>query len=485
MARYPWLVNLASTAQDFEEFVLHPASPDLAMLARYDRAGPRYTSYPTAPHFSSDFGPADFETFASRSDSQGAQKPLALYVHIPFCSSPCFYCGCNRVITRSPARGDQYVSRLRREMDRVSPLFAHKQVHQVHFGGGTPNFLRPEQLEELVTALRERFNVRGSADTELSIELDPRFLQIGDIARLAAAGFNRVSLGVQDFDTEVQAAVNRFQTVQQSMAAIQSCRDVGIDSINVDLMYGLPRQRLDGFRRTLEQIVAARPSRLATYGYAHMPASFKAQRQIRAEDLPDPQTRVALLGAAFESLTGAGYRYIGMDHFALPVDELVAAQDSGTLQRNFMGYTTHGGSDLLGLGVSAISHLGHSFSQNPRDLAAWEAQVDAGRLPVWRGRALDEDDRLRSAVIERLMCEADVDVAAIERTYQIDFWSYFAAAREKLRPLEHDRLVWVCSSHITASPQGRYFLRAIATCFDRYLQQSPSPDSTTRFSNLI
>jgi len=465
--------------------MLHSVSPDPAMLARYDRPGPRYTSYPTAPHFRSDFGPADFEAFALRAGVKGTRKPLSLYVHVPFCSSPCFYCGCNRVITRSPERGDEYVKRLRQEIDRVSPLFAHREVHQIHFGGGTPNFLRPEQLGDLVMTLRERFNMGRSAEVELSIELDPRFLGFDDIAALATVGFNRVSLGVQDFDAEVQAAVNRFQTVQQSMNAIEACRAAGIDSINVDLMYGLPCQTLERFQRTLDQIVAARPSRLATYGYAHMPGSFKAQRQIRSEDLPDPQTRMALLGSAIETLAAAGYRYIGMDHFALPSDELVVAQNSGTLQRNFMGYTTHGGSDLLGLGMSAISHLGHSFSQNPRDLSAWEANIDAARLPVWRGLILDRDDRLRSHVIEQIMCEADVDIASIERDYQIDFWSYFATAREKLHPLEEDHLVWVCSSHITASPQGRYFLRAIATCFDRYLEQAPSRSSASSFSKLI
>jgi len=465
--------------------MLHSIAPDPAMLVRYDRPGPRYTSYPTAPHFRSDFGPADFEAFASRSGANGPRRRLALYVHVPFCTHPCFFCGCNRVITRSPERGAGYLRRLHREIDRVSPLFAQREVHQIHFGGGTPNFLRPEQLGALVTSIREQFTVGRHEDVELSIELDPRFLEGQDIAKLADIGFNRVSLGVQDFDAEVQAAVNRFQTVEQTLGAIESCRSAGINSINLDLMYGLPRQTLSGFKRTLDEIVAAHPSRLATYGYAHMPASLKAQRHIRTEELPDSPTRVALLGAAIEVLTAAGYRHIGMDHFALPSDELVVAQDSGSLQRNFMGYTTHGGSDLLGLGMSAISHLGHSFSQNPRDLTAWEANVDAARLPVWRGLILDRDDRLRSQVIEQVMCGGDVDIASVERAHEIDFWSYFASAREKLRPMEQDGLVWVCSSHITASPQGRYFLRAIATCFDRYLERSPGDDSASGFSKLI
>ena len=446
-----------------------------SLLARYDRPGPRYTSYPTAPNFSTQFGAADFRQFAQA----GHAKPLSLYVHVPFCSSPCFYCGCNRVITRSAARGEVYVGRLLQEIQRVAPLFHDRRVAQLHFGGGTPNFLAPAQLGTVMEALRSQFEFAPAAQCEISIEIDPRALAADDVRELANLGFNRVSLGVQDFDADVQKAVNRLQSMDQTVGAIGDCRRAGIHSINIDLMYGLPRQTKEGFHRTLQTVLDMRPTRLAIYGYAHLPDMFKGQRQIDSDELPDPSTRVALLGMAIEALTAAGYRYIGMDHFALPDDELTVAQDEGTLQRNFMGYTTRGGSDLLGLGVSAISHVGNSFSQNPRDLSEWERAIDSGVLPVWRGLAMDADDVIRADVIGRIMCQGDVDIAAIEHQYAIDFWTYFARSRELLQSLETDGLVWACSSRILASPKGRYFLRLIAACFDRYL------GSASGFSKVV
>lgn len=438
-------------------------SVDPQLLARYDRPGPRYTSYPTAPNFSTDFGASDFRQFAAGKRTAA----LSLYVHVPFCSSPCFYCGCNRVITRSVARGEEYMRRLAQEIDRMGPLFRGRRVEQLHFGGGTPNFLTPEQLGSIIGTLRSQFEF--APPCEISIEIDPRALADGDVQKLADLGFNRVSLGVQDFDPEVQKAVNRIQTLEQTVGAIGDCRRAGIHSINVDLMYGLPRQTQERFHQTLQTILDMRPSRLAIYGYSHLPKMFKGQRQINSDELPDPATRVALLGMAIEMLTAEGYRYIGMDHFALPEDELALAQDAGTLQRNFMGYTTHGGNDLLGLGVSAISHVGDSFSQNPRNLSDWEDAIDSGGLPVWRGLALNQDDLIRADVISRIMCQGEVDIAAIEKQYAIDFWTYFARARESLQSLEADGLVWACSTRMVASPKGRYFLRLIAACFDRYL----------------
>lgn len=349
----------------------------------------------------------------------------------------------------------------------MGPLFRGRRVEQLHFGGGTPNFLTPEQLGSIIGTLRSQFEF--ASPCEISIEIDPRALADGNVQKLADLGFNRVSLGVQDFDPEVQKAVNRIQTLEQTVGAIGDCRRAGIHSINVDLMYGLPRQTQERFHQTLQTILDMRPSRLAIYGYSHLPKMFKGQRQINSDELPDPATRVALLGMAIEMLTAEGYRYIGMDHFALPEDELALAQDAGTLQRNFMGYTTHGGSDLLGLGVSAISHVGDSFSQNPRDLSDWEDAIDSGSLPVWRGLALNQDDLIRADVISRIMCQGEVDIAAIEKQYAIDFWTYFARARESLQALEADGLVWACSTRMVASPKGRYFLRLIAACFDRYL----------------
>lgn len=461
-----------------------PLDPDL--LRRYDKPGPRYTSYPTAPHFTAGFGAREFQKLARLTGEAVAPRPLSLYVHIPFCSSPCLYCGCNRVITRSNERAAAYVERLLREIEIVAPLFGHRDVRQLHFGGGTPNFLTPAQLGEIIERLRRHFRFADLDESEISIEIDPRFIRPEDFEPLAWLGINRVSFGVQDFDIEVQLAVNRVQSCNQTLAAMKACREAGISSINVDLMYGLPRQTPASFSRTLQTVMDARPSRLAIYGYAHMPSLFKAQRRIHSNELPDAQTRVKLLSMAISTLTAAGYRYIGMDHFALPDDELVHAQEAGSLQRNFMGYTTHGGSDLLGLGVSSISHLGNSYSQNPRDLQEWEAAIDAGRLPVWRGLQLDPDDIIRADVIGRLMCQGDLDICAIENRYGIDFWTYFEAAREHLVQLEADGLVWVCASRLVVSEPGRYLLRVIAACFDRYLvPQANHEPAKVHYSKVV
>lgn len=456
------------------------------LLRRYDKPGPRYTSYPTAPHFGPWFGAREFEQAAAGSGLADPKRNLSLYVHVPFCSSPCLYCGCNRVITRSAARGAEYVARLKREIDRVAPLFGQRDVVQLHFGGGTPNFLTPDQLHEIVDCLRGHFRFAAAPDCELSLEMDPRFTRPADFPRLAAIGFNRVSLGVQDFDPEVQMAVNRIQSPIQTFTVMESCRDAGIRAINVDLMYGLPRQSIATFRRTLQSVVDHHPTRLAVYGYAHLPGLFKPQRRIKSDELPDPPVRVRLLAQAIGALTAGGYHYIGMDHFALPGDELVQAQANGTLHRNFMGYTTHAGCDLLGFGVSAISHLGNTYSQNPRDLADWEAAVDAGRLPVWRGVQLDADDVLRADLIGRIMCQGELDITSIETQYTIDFWSYFAAAREQLAALEADGLVWACASRLVATGQGRYLLRVIAGCFDRYLDpQAQLAPMTGTYSKVV
>ncbi len=411
--------------------------------------------------------------------------PLSLYVHVPFCSTPCFYCGCNRVITRSVPKGEAYVARLLREIELVGPLFENRRAVQVHFGGGTPNFLAPQQLAAIIAALRARFKFAGRTELELSIEIDPRWITAEDVVSLAAIGFNRVSLGVQDFDAGVQAAVNRIQSAAQTLDTIQACRRAGIQSINLDLIYGLPRQSVEGFRRTLRTVVEVRPARVAVYGYAHMPQIFKAQRRIRSAELPDARTRVALLGMAIDTFSAAGYRYIGMDHFALPDDELVRARSSGALHRNFMGYTTHAGCDLLGLGVSAISHLGDSYSQNPRDLPAWEQAIDAGRIPVWRGLVLDADDKVRSAVINQIMCGAEVDLDAIGRAHSIDFWGYFSAARQSLAALEGDGLIEISSSRLAVTERGRYLLRSIAACFDRYLPARSPAEAAGRFSAAV
>lgn len=456
------------------------------MLRAYDRPGPRYTSYPTAPQFSASFGEHDLRLAAKASNEEPIPRRLSLYVHVPFCASPCFYCGCNRIITRDPIRGEVYLTRLYREIAMMAELFDRdREAIQLHLGGGTPNFLSPVQLGELVGALRSHFRFSGSPHRDFSIELDPRCVSPEDVAELAALGFNRASLGVQDFDPEVQAAVNRIQSVEETMAVIEACRRHGLRSVNVDLIYGLPKQTAVGFARTLDTVIAAKPDRLAVYSYAHLPELFKPQQRIRAADLPTPEAKLGLLRLAIEKLTGAGYVYVGMDHFALPYDDLAIAQARGDLHRNFMGYTTHADTDLVGLGVSAISRIGDCYSQSPRDLPSWQAAIDDGRLPVFRGMRLSADDQLRADLIQRLMCQGEVPIATLEWRYGIDFGEYFADSLEKLRPLAADGLVLIEPGRIKATPKGRLLLRNIAMCFDSYLQEKPVIDARTRFSRAI
>jgi oxygen-independent coproporphyrinogen III oxidase len=459
---------------------------DAALIERYDRPGPRYTSYPTAPQFRAGFGAAQLREQAQHSNARSPARALSLYVHVPYCTSPCFYCGCTRLITRDRSRGAPYVERLLREVSLLAPHFGQdREVVQLHLGGGTPNFLDEQTLARLLGGLGAALRLSSSAQRDFSIELDPRSVTPEHARTLARLGFNRVSLGVQDFDPLVQRAVNRIQSVDQTLDLVDACRDSGIRSVNVDLIYGLPRQSLERFRHTLRLVMSARPDRLAVYGYAHLPALFKGQRRIDPAELPGPAERLDLLRLAIEELTASGYRYIGMDHFALPEDELVRVQEAGALQRNFMGYTTHADCDLLGLGVSAISHVGDSFSQNYRELKSWEGAVDAGRLPVWRGLALSADDRLRAAVIGALMCQGQIDVGAIERSYGIDFAGYFAASLARLQPQVADGLVVIERERITATPAGRLLLRAVAMCFDAYLEAPHGLATAPAFSRVV
>lgn len=457
--------------------------PDL--LRRHDRPGPRYTSYPTAPQFSPQFQETELREAAAVTNGDPIPRPLSVYVHVPFCTSPCFYCGCNRIITRDKARGDTYLTRLYREIGMMAPLFDRdREVTQLHLGGGTPNFLAPGQIAEVVDVIHRHFSFgRGNA-FECSIELDPRFVSPNDIRVLAEAGFNRASLGVQDFDPVVQQAVNRIQSVDETLAIIDACHEHGMRSVNVDLIYGLPKQTLEGFDRTLDITLRARPERLAIYSYAHLPALFRPQQRINADDLPSAEVKLSLLQRAIERLDEAGYVYIGMDHFALPEDDLARAQARGDLHRNFMGYSTCADSDLIGFGVSAISHIGASFSQNPRDLPSWERAIDEGRLPVWRGMHLDTDDLLRADVIQQLMCHGQIDYEEIERRHVIDFTDYFAQALQRMQALQADGLVELSASGLQATSRGRLLLRILAMCFDRYLPAQPE-SAPSQFSRTI
>ncbi len=461
------------------------AQLDADLLRRYDMAGPRYTSYPTAREFRPDFGEAEYRRHVLSGHS-GAEAPLSLYVHIPFCENPCFYCGCNRLITRDHAAADRYLDPLAREIALVASLFGkNRPVRQLHLGGGTPNFLRPEQLSRLVDGLGRGFFLTSSAERDYSVELDPRFLTVEFIDTLARLGFNRASFGVQDFDPQVQRAVNRIQSEAQTLEAIAQCRERGFQSINVDLLYGLPRQTVEGFGRTLSAVIGARPDRVAVYGYAHLPQLFKAQRQLDAAALPNAETRLALLRLAIEALGAAGYRYIGLDHFALPEDDLARARERGDLHRNFMGYTTHADCDLIGLGVSAISHVSDCFSQNHRDLQHWEGALDDGRLPIWRGLVASFDDIVRADVIQRIMCQGVVDVRAVEERHHIVFGEYFAEALAKLGPLGADGLVTIGAREIRATDRGQLLLRLLAMCFDHYIGPRADAAEPPRFSKVI
>lgn len=460
-----------------------PPEFDAALIARYDVAGPRYTSYPTAPHFTPQFDEVAFRAVIRASNEEPIPRPLSLYVHVPFCMSPCFYCGCNRVITRDATQADRYLERLYREIELMAPLFDRdRPVRQLHFGGGTPNFLDVEHMGELMQSLARHFSFSNEADREYGIEIDPRFADAAYIRHMATLGFNRISVGVQDFDPVVQKAVNRIQSFEQTREVLDAAKASSFDSASVDLIYGLPFQNVDGFSRTLDQVVALNPDRVAVYGYAHLPEMFKAQRQLNAADLPDPATRLALFGRAMEHLTSAGYVYIGMDHFAKASDELVLAQRAGTLQRNFQGYSTHGDCDIVGLGVSAIGRIGDNYSQSARDLIGYYAALDAGKLPLMRGLELDEDDVIRRELINELMCHGVVDKVIFGAQHRLIFDEYFVRARERLQPLVTDGLVEENTREIRVTSRGRLLLRIIAMCFDAYLDDGAQ---ASRYSRVI
>ncbi|MGB5337361.1 MAG: oxygen-independent coproporphyrinogen III oxidase [Woeseiaceae bacterium] len=454
---------------------------DTDLIVRYGGRGPRYTSYPTALQFNDSVTADVYKQHAVSSNDSGV--PLSLYVHIPFCHSLCYYCGCNKIVTHNQARVDRYLEMLYREIDMQATLFNHSRlVEQLHFGGGTPTYLDRVQLADLMSHLSKSFNFDRSEGREFSIEVDPRTVDAARIRHLAELGFNRLSLGIQDFDREVQQAVNRIQTPEEVRGLVDSALQSGFGSISFDLIYGLPHQTVESFSKTLDLAIEMKPDRLAVYNYAHLPQRFKGQRMINDADIPAPETKLELLHDTIDKLCGAGYVYIGMDHFALPGDELVEARLNGTLQRNFQGYSTHRQCDLVSLGVSGIGNIGNLFAQNAITTMEYEALIEGGELPIRKGIEVDDDDLLRAAVIQALMCYDSLSFDDFSAEHDIDFRNYFAAEIKRLDALAKDGLIDLHDAGISITQKGRLLLRSIAMVFDRYIDQS---ENDNRFSKAI
>jgi len=443
---------------------------DADLIARLSRNGPRYTSYPTADRFTESFGYREFLRAVADLRTRGAGKPLSLYVHIPFCATVCYYCACNKIITKDRAKAATYVAYLKREIEMQGRLFAGiNDVEQLHLGGGTPTYLSDGQMDDLMAHLHRCFRFAPDSDGEYSIEVDPRTVSVERVHSLRRQGFNRISLGVQDFDDGVQRAVNRIQPEAETLAVIAAARAASFRSVSIDLIYGLPKQTLATMRVTLDKVIAAAPDRIAVYHYAHLPHLFKPQRRIDEAAMPDSTTKLAMLQLCIERLTAAGYVYIGMDHFARPEDDIAAALRQGRLHRNFQGYSTHADTDLVACGVSAISAVGATYSQNVKTLDAYYDALDRNELPVARGVRLSMDDALRRSVIQKLMCQFEVSMEAIELAFPIAFRTYFAAELAQLAGLERDGLVDVGDDWITVTPKGRLLIRNVCMVFDRYL----------------
>ncbi|NBC12865.1 MAG: oxygen-independent coproporphyrinogen III oxidase [Gammaproteobacteria bacterium] len=454
---------------------------DLDLIKRYDQSGPRYTSYPTAVEFDPAFDATRYAEVCRETNASG--RPLSLYFHIPFCDTVCFYCACNKIATKDRTLVRPYLDRVYQEMAMQSALFDDDRVvEQLHWGGGTPTFISHAQMRELMDQTRKHFKLADDEHGEYSIEIDPREASGDTIELLREIGFNRMSLGVQDFDPRVQQAVNRIQSEEETMAVLEAARAAGFRSISIDLIYGLPHQTAESFMDTVERIIAVAPDRLSVFNYAHLPARFMPQRRIDDDDLPRPEVKLEILQAATERLTEAGWLYIGMDHFARPDDELARAQRDGTLYRNFQGYSTHSNCDLIGLGVTSIGMVGKTYGQNRRELDAYYEDIDAGRLPVFRGIELNRDDEIRRDVITRLICHFRLDFADVERHWGIDFHDYFGRSLAKLEGMQQDGLLAVDAQGIGVLPKGRLLIRNICMAFDAYLEAKQGP---VGFSKVI
>ena len=450
-------------------------------LNKYDVSGPRYTSYPTADRFVEAFTEDAYKLALEHRRATSAAQPLSIYVHIPFCESLCFFCACNKIVTKHHERSVEYLRYLNREIDlHIEHLGAGQTISQLHLGGGSPTFFSDKELSELMAMLKHNFVFAPGG--EYSIEVDPRTVDEQRLKHLAELGFNRLSFGVQDFDPEVQKAVHRIQPAEQVFSLVDAARRLKFESVNLDLIYGLPMQTPESFNRTLAQVVALRPNRIALYGYAHLPERFKPQRRISEYELPAAQDKITMLGSALSAFIDAGYVYVGMDHFALPDDDLAIAKRQGRLHRNFQGYSTQPDCDLISLGVSAIGRVGATYSQNAKTIEEYFDHLNNGRFPVVRGLALSRDDVIRRAVIMAIMCQGSLQYEAIELAYLIDFNSYFAAELEQLKTLENTDMVVLEEDGMHVTDTGWFFVRAVAMVFDRYLQ---TDRNRARFSKIL
>jgi oxygen-independent coproporphyrinogen III oxidase len=450
------------------------------LIRKFDKLGPRYTSYPTADRFNTAFNEQSYVTYLEQRAHKAGNPPLSIYIHLPFCESLCYFCACNKIITKDHARVTEYLRYLDKEMALVaSRLGPDRKTVQLHLGGGTPTFFNADELRQLMTMVRKHFEF--TPDAELGVEIDPRTVRDGTLTMLAELGFNRNSFGVQDFDPAVQQSVNRIQPLEMVEKAVAESRKANFQSINADLIYGLPKQTLESFSRTLDSLIRLAPDRIALYNYAHLPSRFKAQRQIIESDLPSAEDRLQIFLMSTRRLLEAGYVYIGLDHFSKPDDELNKARLDKSLHRNFQGYTTRAECDLIGFGVSAISKVGSSYSQSVRTVNAYYQHLDEGQLPIEKGFELSKDDLLRRQIIMTLMCSAPLDIAAINSEYGIDFDSYFAHEMSTLRQYEEAGLITIDPAAIRVTPKGRLFVRAVGMAFDKYLTQP----TTSTYSKLI
>jgi oxygen-independent coproporphyrinogen III oxidase len=450
-------------------------------IERYDVSGPRYTSYPTADRFVEAFDATTYCKAIEQRNINSWTQPLSVYVHIPFCASLCFYCACNKIVTKRYEQSAIYLDYLQRELDlHLQSLGQQQKVNQLHLGGGTPTFFSDEELSSLMRMLKKAFTL--SAEGEYSVEIDPRTVDQARLQHLRNLGFNRLSFGVQDFDADVQEAVHRIQTYKQVATLMRQAREIGFQSLNTDLIYGLPKQTPVTFRQTISQIITLKPDRIALYGYAHLPSRFKPQRRILQDDLPHAVDKIQMLSEAIQQLMQAGYVYIGMDHFALPEDALAIAKQQGRLHRNFQGYSTMADQDILALGVSAIGKMGATYSQNAKTLEEYYDCLDQQQLPIVRGLALSRDDLIRRAVIMAIMCHGELSYESIELSYMINFREYFKSELQELVEKEKNGLIIIEEDGIKVTEIGWFFIRAIALVFDRYLQHDAN---RARFSKIL